>query len=398
MRALLLVLLAVGCSEQDYAVQAHDRPPEAEITSPAVDAELLMGTTDALFEAVVSDDKDLARALQTEWVLDDVPVPGGEVGEGGVVTAEVDLSGLLRGEHLMELNVTDTAGHGNTAVLRFWIVGAPGAPEVLITSPEDGTASSPGEEITFRGEATDTATAPGDLLFTWTSDLDGELVGALSADGSSVLFYDALSEGVHLITLSAEDEDGEIGEDSVIVDVSAEPVVSAEPGDLVISEMMINPQAVPDEVGEWVELYNTAGYAIDVTGYTFRDDDSDRWVLEGPFLVPPHGYFVLCASTDTSENGGVPCDGWFHRSIYGDGMALANNPDEIVLARPDGLEIGRLNYTDAWFTPAVAVGVNPEVLGTDGVFDLANWCDQTTITPPMVEPGTPGQPNDSCTL
>ena len=51
----------------------------------------------------------------------------------------------------------------------------------------------------------------------------------------------------------------------------------AKPGDLVFSELMINPEVVDDENGEWVELYNTAGYPIDVAGYSFHDLDYDAY-------------------------------------------------------------------------------------------------------------------------
>ncbi|MCB9678318.1 MAG: lamin tail domain-containing protein [Alphaproteobacteria bacterium] len=175
------------------------------------------------------------------------------------------------------------------------------------------------------------------------------------------------------------------------------PVVTiAQPGDLVFSELMINPEVVSDDMGEWVELYNTASYPIDVSGYTFHDLDYDSWELSGPFIVPPGGYYVLCAETDASLNGGVPCDGWFQRVSLGGGLALANVPDEVVLSRPDGVEIDRLEYDETWFTNGVAIGVDPSALDEDGNDDLDAWCDQVSVVSTGGEPGTPGQANDPC--
>jgi hypothetical protein len=170
----------------------------------------------------------------------------------------------------------------------------------------------------------------------------------------------------------------------------------AEPGDLVFSELMINPEVVDDELGEWVELYNTAGHPIDVTGYAFHDLDYDSWELTGPFVVPAHGYFVMCAETATDLNGGVPCDGWFQRVSLGGGLALANSPDEVVLTRPDGVEIDRLEYDETWFTNGVAMGVDPLELDASVNDDPAVWCDQETVIALGGEPGTPGEPNDPC--
>ncbi len=173
-------------------------------------------------------------------------------------------------------------------------------------------------------------------------------------------------------------------------------ILPAEPGDLVFSELMINPEVVDDELGEWVELYNTAGHPVDVAGYAFHDLDYDSWELTGPFVVPAHGYFVMCAETAVDLNGGVPCDGWFQRVSLGGGLALANSPDEVVLTRPDGVEIDRLEYDDTWFTNGVAMGVDPLELDALGNDDPTVWCDQQTVIALGGEPGTPGEPNDPC--
>ncbi|MEZ4317726.1 MAG: lamin tail domain-containing protein [Myxococcota bacterium] len=201
---------------------------------------------------------------------------------------------------------------------------------------------------------------------------------------------------------AAEEPDAPAQPDPPVEEPDPEPepeipaVQEAQPGDLVFSELMINPEVVDDENGEWVELYNTASYPIDVAGYSFHDLDYDSWDLTGPFLVPPGGYFVLCAETSMDLNGGVPCDGWFSRVSLGGGLALANVPDEVVLTRPDGVEIDRLEYGADWFTSGVAIGLDPSVLDSTGNDSLDVWCDQVTVISTGGEPGTPGEENDPC--
>ena len=126
-----------------------------------------------------------------------------------------------------------------------------------------------------------------------------------------------------------------------------------------------------------------------------HDDDIDMWIL-GTIIVPANEYVVLCAELDPSRNGGVPCDAWFYRDWEGDGLALANGTDELVLTRADGVEIDWLQYDSDWFETAVATGVDPDSLEGGANNDGANWCSQTTVMTSGGEPGTPGIENDHC--
>jgi hypothetical protein len=257
-----------------------------------------------------------------------------------------------------------------------------------------------GDEITFRGVATDNNTDPNALVFTWTSSIDGDIPGAISGGGQSVLFTSGLTLGTHDVTLSVADDDGEIGTDVVAVTIreADTPPVEAEPGDLVFSELNVNPEVVEDMYGEWVELYNTSGSTIDLAGYAFHDLDYDTYTMTS-VLVSPHSYVVLCATMDPATNGGVEtCDGSFVRTEFGGAgsMALGNNGDEVVLSRPDDVVIDQVVYDGSWFTPGVATGLDPDELDAANNDDETMWCDQTSILGLATEPGTPGFENDQC--
>ncbi len=297
--------------------------------------------------------------------------------------------------------MVDSDGTSGRAEGSFEVQGPLGPPQVQITVPAMDSTFPEGTSITFQGQGSDLTTPPDDLAFEWASDVDGVLAGAISADGSSVVVVPALSAGEHVVTLTATDADLEQGSDSILITIgddgsgTIEPPEEAQPGDVVFSEMMVNPESVQDEVGEWIELYNTSDYSVDLAGYSFHDDDVDMWIL-GTIIVPANEYVVLCAELDPAINGGVPCDAWFYRDWEGNGLALANGPDELVLTRADGVEIDWLHYDDSWFTKAIATGVDPDFLDGGANNDGAHWCDQVTITAPMVEPGTPGYENDHC--
>ena len=82
---------------------------------------------------------------------------------------------------------------------------------------------------------------------------------------------------------------------------------AANPGDVVINEIMQNPSAVFDSDGEWFELINTTNNPIDIDGWTIEDNDIDSHVIDngGPLIIPANGFLVLGNNSDSATNGGV---------------------------------------------------------------------------------------------
>jgi len=387
-----LLLLSLTACESDNSVNRIEEPPTAAIVSPEPMAVIRKGGDGAVFVAEVDDSWDPPEDLTVSWTLDQGAEAPGTVSADGDATWILDVEDMDYGEYRTEITVTDTDGELAIAGLQ-WVLGPPlSAPQVTITSPDDGSLFDPGTEITFRGEAVDDLIE--DLSYAWSSSIDGELEGALSGGGESALFTDGLSDGTHTIALEVTDADDEVGIDTIEVTVG-ELQSPAQVGDLVFSELMINPSVVADELGEWVELYNTASYAIDIQGYRFHDNDYDEYFIEDSLVVPGGTYVVLCADTNPWANGGVTCDGPFKRKSA-DALALGNGTDEVILSRDDGVVIDSVYYNSDWFTIAVAIGLDPRYLSADNNDTASNWCDQTTVMTSGGEPGTPGRSNDPC--
>ncbi|ARA92874.1 hypothetical protein AWN76_006655 [Rhodothermaceae bacterium RA] len=165
--------------------------------------------------------------------------------------------------------------------------------------------------------------------------------------------------------------------------------MSAAAQNLLISEIMQNPRDVNDSAGEWFEVFNPTTAAIDLEGWTIRDDDSDSHVITASVVVPAGGFAVLCRNADPGTNGGLTCD-YEYASFQ-----LANGADEVILEDPSGTEVDRVAYDGGslWPDPNGASMVfNGQP--TDDNNDPAFWVEalerQATYTGAGTDLGSPG--------
>jgi len=170
------------------------------------------------------------------------------------------------------------------------------------------------------------------------------------------------------------------------------PAACANPGDIIITEILQDAGSVSDTVGEWFEVYNTSGADIDMEGWMLTDLGTNVHTIVpsgGTTIVPANGYLVLGRSTDMLENGGAPVD--YAWTDY----TLSNSDDEIIISC-GAAEIDRVEYTGSspWPDPT---GSSMELAitsfnSTDNDFG-SNWGVATT---PFGDGdnGTPGGDND----
>lgn len=113
------------------------------------------------------------------------------------------------------------------------------------------------------------------------------------------------------------------------------------PGDLMISELMVNPVGLSDLAGEWIELRNLSGVTLDLSSCVLSDDDGDAASLsdgEGS-LAFTGAFYVIARLADPAQNGGV------NAQLALDGFTLSNAADEVKIVC-GGQEIDVLRYTD----------------------------------------------------
>jgi hypothetical protein len=170
---------------------------------------------------------------------------------------------------------------------------------------------------------------------------------------------------------------------SFFTPVSAASVV---PGDLIITEVMANPDSVSDAAGEWFELHNLTGNSLDINGLTLSDNGSNLHVIDngGSLVIDPFGYIVLGRNGVSATNGGYTAD-----YVY-DNFVLSNSEDEIIISS-SGTEIVRLEYGAGF----AVTGKSQELSGAvDFSLDGSNYVSSITAYG-IGDLGTPGRAGDS---
>jgi len=165
------------------------------------------------------------------------------------------------------------------------------------------------------------------------------------------------------------------------------PIVFRAGGPIVINEVMINPSAVTDANGEYVELYNAGPASVDIAGWAIRDDGGDAFTIPTgqPVPVAAGGVFVLAAQASPAVNGGFTPD------LTWTNFFLSNGGDEVVLLDAASVEQDRLVYTGTPLTDSAGESVervSPKLPTSDPL----SWSQARTVFG-LGDRGTPGTVN-----
>ncbi len=153
---------------------------------------------------------------------------------------------------------------------------------------------------------------------------------------------------------------------------------------VVINELMVNPQRVYDSRGEWIELYNAGDQETNLVGWTLSDDVHDRVVLPSIDIAPGQ-YVVLAHDADTFANGGAS-----PRFVYGNSIVLNEKNDRLILRDASATERDRVDWSTGFTVPEGASMSlsDPNVDNNIG----ANWCAAVSVMR-RGDLGSPGAPN-----
>ena len=169
------------------------------------------------------------------------------------------------------------------------------------------------------------------------------------------------------------------------------PDSSAVPGQIVITEVMYDPEQVADADGQWFELVNTGETPVDLDGWTVRSGASSHVLRARPSdsrirtVFPKLSVFVI--GRKCTENGYARV----HYCFDGrDDLALSADGD-LALIDADGTVHDAVDWqagTGDW--PAALAGVSIALSSVYVDNDAgANWCSSPQEWYPFTESGLP---------
>jgi hypothetical protein len=189
----------------------------------------------------------------------------------------------------------------------------------------------------------------------------------------------------------------------MIQDLLITGLLALGPGDLVVSEIMYNPDGATlgdDNDMEWVELCNISGETLSLGGLMLSDGNNQLFLRD--YLMVPGEYLVVCANTQAfSEAYGssVPVAGW-----DGTWIKQSNTGDSVIIYSTSGEVVDEVSFSDQWGaddegrSPADGDGSSLEKLDLSGGSSRDNWNPSKDYDGPVMDDdpvcwGTPGMPN-----
>ncbi|MEC7984996.1 MAG: lamin tail domain-containing protein [Myxococcota bacterium] len=157
-------------------------------------------------------------------------------------------------------------------------------------------------------------------------------------------------------------------------------------GDLIISEIMHNPNGLPDYQGEWFEVYNTTTTAIDLQNMVFSDGGGDSFTIDSSVMVSAGGYVVLAPRSNAT---GGTIDYVYDRANF----ALSSS-DSIRITSSEAVVLDTVTY-DTTYPTAYGASLSLKDLSGTSNDDVSNWCLGLSAYA-TGDFGTPGSANDTC--
>lgn len=158
-------------------------------------------------------------------------------------------------------------------------------------------------------------------------------------------------------------------------------------GDLVITEVLVDPQGADDVYGEWFEVTNTTQDDLDLFGCKVRSG-GQLFTFDTHLIVRPGEYVVIGTDGVTQRNGNVYCDVCAPFEVF----ALANGDSYLEVLTPTFGAIDRIDWGGSDI--AVDPGVADERIDRFGPSTAANFTNAVAVWSGS-DLGTPGVVNDA---
>ncbi len=162
-------------------------------------------------------------------------------------------------------------------------------------------------------------------------------------------------------------------------------------GEVIVTEIMQNPDVLFDSEGEWFELHNPGMGTLQLAGCDIEGNGADVFFIDAPDLeIGPMGFRTF--SVDSMAGPGFVADYAWNSMDFN-----LNNSSDIVRLVCDGVMVDEVSYDNgATFPDPIGASMNLDPPSFDATAnDLGeNWCTATSMY--NGDLGTPGLPNDAC--
>jgi beta-lactamase superfamily II metal-dependent hydrolase len=157
---------------------------------------------------------------------------------------------------------------------------------------------------------------------------------------------------------------------------------------VVINELMVDPSAVADADGEWIEVHNRGTAAVDLQGWVIASNNDSPQTIASSVPVPAGGYVVLARNGNAAQNGGVTEDYAYST------LTLANTSDWVALRDDLGASVDSVAWATAMPAAKTRGVSDPSADNLDA--KGSNWHTSTSAFG-SGDKGTPGARNDGKT-
>ena len=295
-------------------VGGENTAPNCEIIEPENHAAYSSGEA-VFFTGQIQDAETEAEALSVQWISD----KDGDLGTGSISSnGEVYLSSstLSTDIHTITFSGTDDGGKTCSDVI-FLTVGT--APIITLNYPSSGAIYQTDENIDFSALVTDNDEPSGQLLISWTSNIDGEFSTQFSDSNGNISFtQNNFSAGTHSITLTVTDSSGLTATNAFSLIVNTAPTAP-------------NVTIIPNIVQTGNNLLATATGSIDADGDSVTY--SYQWLQNGS--LSSNTTMSVASSLTTKDDiwtiRVTPNDG-IHDGSYTEASALIENTDPVISA------------------------------------------------------------------
>ena len=157
-------------------------------------------------------------------------------------------------------------------------------------------------------------------------------------------------------------------------------------GEILITEVMANPDKIADELGEWFEIYNNSTSNININGL-YLVAGTKNMSVTFDYTILPGQYAFLCK--DAQGGAGAI-------NYYGSALTLVNTNGSISLYnsnQPGATLLCGMTYSTS--PTGASLSLDPNKLTFTGANDPSSWCTSRQVYS-TGDKGTPGVQNEAC--